>query len=218
VKKGEINGKYSIFYQSGSLKATYLQKNDLIDSAYVSYHENNQINEQGDYKDNLLTGKWKIFHPNGTLESTGLFAEGNKIGEWNYFYSNGVRKRSEEYGKEYMLDGITKWFDWDGKIYSERNYRKDSLIGYKCLAKSGEIIVQESDENGNYPFSRYHSNEALYSKGQLIGGKLDGPYTTYYDNSKVFQEGTMKADQWHGKYKEYYDHGNLESVGTYKKW
>ena len=62
--EGEIEGKFSEFYETGELKTT------------------------GRYKNNLREGAWKTYTKKGTIKEKGKYTKGKKVGVWKTFYKN----------------------------------------------------------------------------------------------------------------------------------
>lgn len=64
VKDGQLNGKFSEFYETGEMKET------------------------GFYADGLRDGNWKEFYKGGKIKSKGKYQKGDKVGIWKVFYKN----------------------------------------------------------------------------------------------------------------------------------
>jgi antitoxin component YwqK of YwqJK toxin-antitoxin module len=80
------------------------------------YFENGQLMLHG-YLDNSgeAQGQWKSFHNNGQLEAQGNYIDNQKDGLWQYYYTNGQIKAIVNY--EYGIpDGTQKYFKEDGSL------------------------------------------------------------------------------------------------------
>jgi antitoxin component YwqK of YwqJK toxin-antitoxin module len=58
-------------------------KNGKRDGAWVSYHENGQLDYKGDYKNGKEEGDWVGYNKDGTMwkRFTGTFKDGKKISD-----------------------------------------------------------------------------------------------------------------------------------------
>lgn len=216
VADSKNDGSYKMYYKSGQLSNEYNYVQGELEGEYRLFYPDGSIAEVGQYLENELDGELKSYGLDGKIESSGSYEAGNKIGVWNYFYVNGNKMRIDNYNDQGELHGISTWFDLDGKIHSERTLENGMLVQYKFFDKQGEVLVDQSNENGDMEYIGYFATGDLYAKGFLKKGLLEGSYTTYHYNGQVAFDGTKKEDIWDGTFIEYDNAGNILVKSSYK--
>ncbi len=215
VKDSKLNGDYTTYFQNGEVKSRYTNKDDEATGPFVGYYPNGQMEKEGRYEKDLTAGAWLFYFKNGQLSDSGNYVDNTRIGKWIHYYQNGKVRQTENYNDEGQTNGTVVWYDLDGKIYSKREYRLDTLVAYKFFDKYGKLLYEQSDVSGNMPYKGYFPSGQLEIETTLVGGKYNGLYKEYHINGRVEQEGVMNDNLWNGAYRKWSDHGNMESETTY---
>jgi antitoxin component YwqK of YwqJK toxin-antitoxin module len=216
IAEGKNEGPYILYYKSGKISNECNYVKDKLEGKYKSFFPDGSIAEIGQFSEDQRNGKWQMYSISGDIESTGLYKNGEKIGPWEYQHPNGSQMRIENYNDVGKLQGISTWFDVDGKIHSERFFENGMLVGYRFFDKQGDVIVDNSNEDGNMEYIGYFATGGLYSKGFLKKGLLEGPYATYHYNGQIAFVGMKNEDSWDGAFTEYDDAGNVKVKSSYK--
>lgn len=217
VKDSKLEGDYTYYHKNGQVQRQYTNVAGEADGTYRSYYLDGQLEQEGEYQLDKAQGIWLSYFSNGQLSDSGTYVDDHRSGEWLAYFRNGQVKRQENYGPEGHLQGELFWYDWDGKLHSERMYRQDTLIGYKYFDKQGNILFEASDAGGNMPYKDYYPTGQLNIETTLVDGDFQGLYTQYYVNGRIYQQGTMKAGSWDGVHRKYNDRGVLVVETTYEE-
>jgi len=127
------------------------QKNGKWDGPYKSYHNNGELNFEGNYKEGLRIGRWKIF----SRTTPYIEEQGFKGGlHCDYFYKeNYDTKDIEIISKDKYSDGILngpyKVYYYNGNLELEGSYvdgKKDGL--WKTYSFQGELKTEEQYKDG----------------------------------------------------------------------
>ncbi|SVC41765.1 uncharacterized protein METZ01_LOCUS294619, partial [marine metagenome] len=133
--------------------------------AIGEFHENGQLETEGNYKDGEKHGLQEDFHKNGKLKFRGNYKNGKLHGLVEIFYAKGQLKLRENY-KNGKHDGLSEQFDRNGN-FGTSNYKNGKLHGlYEEFYKNGQLM-----ERGNYK-----------------DGKIDGISEKFYDDGQSAEE------------------------------
>ncbi|MEQ9307456.1 MAG: tetratricopeptide repeat protein, partial [Marinoscillum sp.] len=216
MKDGELEGDYTMYHQTGNVSNRYFFKEGKKEGPYKIIYNNGQVEEEGNYQNDVTHGKCTGYFASGTLAYEGEFVEGNKVGSWKYYYDNGNLRLEEHYDEEGEYHGDLTAYNKNGFKEYVNVYDHAKIVSYEYYDDSGQVLSSASSPDGNMVFEKWRWNGTLYSKGQLVGGKLNGDYTIFHENGKVFQQGTMKDNDWHGPFKEYFSSGKVSFIGSYQ--
>jgi len=105
-------------------------RNGKRDGFWVSYHDNGQLQWEGDYKNGKKEGLWVSYYDNGQLRYKGNHKNGKSEGRWVRYWKNGqlwlegADKNGKKEGRwvSYKEDG-TVWEEFTGTF---RNGKKIS--------------------------------------------------------------------------------------------
>lgn len=217
VRDSELDGDYIAYFKNGQVQRKYKNKKDEADGLYQSYYANGQLEQEGMYEMDKAQGVWTSYYNNGQLSDSGAFVDDHREGLWKYYNKNGLLKRTENYNQEGLRDGKMLWFDLDGKLYSERMYRGDTLIGYKYYDKKGNVLSEASNEQGTMPYEDYYPTGEQNIVTSLLYGDFHGSYKEYFVNGALYQEGVMDKGSWIGEYRKYDDRGKLSIETSYEE-
>lgn len=77
--RGEKEGEWKSYHESGELHIHCFYKNDLIDGLYQRFHENGAPASIGNLIENDQEGEWQYFDEEGILTETKMFSGGEEI-------------------------------------------------------------------------------------------------------------------------------------------
>lgn len=100
--------KQSLLNEPGQYNSPF--QNGLLHGAYIAYHENGQIKEQGVFINGMKDGMWEEF-VSGGLVSRGTYYHGKKAGEWRTYDANGKPFQFKQYNHQ-------------GKLLSQYDFKK----------------------------------------------------------------------------------------------
>jgi uncharacterized protein len=195
-----------------------LKKNPaILDSLYISYYHNSNINIKGYYKNNKASGPWEYYYQNGSLKMKGEFADDLYEGHWIYFYENGNKNREGSMIKG-KKEGKWVYYYENGNVKNTGNYRNDSKEGiWNYYMEDGQTFKAQSvfsDDKGKY--KEYYPEGKLKSEGDIIDNRSTGIWKYYYEDGTLKAEGFEKNGQKEGMWKFYHPNGKLASEGAYE--
>jgi antitoxin component YwqK of YwqJK toxin-antitoxin module len=244
VINDQFTGDLIQYYDNGHLKQKTQLKNGKIDGKYEEYYNypEKAIKETYTYVLGTAVGDARTYHSNGKTETSGkLNKEGMKDGKWLTFYDTDTLSAEENY-TDGKLNGISRFYDYKGRLTSELVYKNDILQQYKAYAENGKIIFQnEKDGRRNYDLLLYYPNGNKQKEGKIVNAVLDGEWNfydqdgylkdkivysngvkngksvSYYYNGKIKSQNNYVNGESDGYYKEYYIDGKLKREGPYIK-
>lgn len=77
--RGDKEGEWKSYYESGELHIHCFYKNDWIDGLYQRFHENGAPASIGNLIENDQEGEWQYFDEEGKLTETKMFSGGEEV-------------------------------------------------------------------------------------------------------------------------------------------
>jgi antitoxin component YwqK of YwqJK toxin-antitoxin module len=191
-QKGDYQGLWKLYYETGELKA------------------------EGEFENSNRIGEWIIYHKNGEIEHRAKYVVGLPQGRWTWYFDNGTLRREEYYrrGKE---DGESTEYDKDGNEISKGEY----VSGYKdgeWFYNVGDHIEKGSyldgERNGEWIYE--YEDAQLNYKGEYAVGLAIGKHRWYYPDGQLKKEGKYSSGVRIGIWKTYDENGLQELVVKYK--
>lgn len=263
-KNGIHEGKYEEYYPNGKLKFASAYANNKLTGPYKYYHPDGKINIEGKIKDDLKegtftvsfrdgklelkkdyllnkeTGTFSKYYKNGKVRQEGTYKNGKITGVWKSYFRNGQVEDITNYNENGNEQGIQQYFDMDGKIYYEGEYKDGRLVQFKFFDKSGKLLTdvklkakqdvktyysdgnvrwEGSMENGkrNGVWREFARNGILIGEYIYKDGTLNGPAKLFFYSGKTFKELTYKNGNLNGVYKEYFRNGQLYRKAWYEE-
>lgn len=190
------------------------------------------------YTDDKLNGYLKEYNFRGDLVKTEKWVDGvlqknnkesTKIDIKREFYENGNVK---SYGtsRNGILEGITRYYDENGKLVGSKFYRNgflssEGLIDEKGLQQGvwkefyseGEIKSEGVYENGRKigEWKYYHQNKTIEQIGSYNKGKPIGNWKWFYENGQLLRFETFEFGKLSGDFIEYNDKGEVILKGQF---
>jgi antitoxin component YwqK of YwqJK toxin-antitoxin module/Tfp pilus assembly protein PilF len=262
-KNGQHDGKYEEYYPNGQLRFSSTYVGNKLNGAYKSFYADGKLNVEGTMKDNMKEGLFTAYfrngkvqvkknyildkengafvkyYANGQIKQEGNFKNEKTVGTWKSYHPNGQLDEVDNYNDAGNEEGIQQYFDMDGKVYYESECKNGRVLQFKCIDKTGKVVV-ETKLKGKQEIKSFYSDGSLrwignlengkrnglwkeyYRNGQLSGeytyndGDLDGPAKVYFYNGKVYKQYTYKKGNLQGKYQEYFRNGQLYKAMWYE--
>jgi len=153
------------------------------------------------------------FAQNNHLDSKGL-----KQGKWQKTYDSGKIRYTGTFKNDIPVGKFTYYFEREGGIMSEIEYRGESGIGYAIAYHATGIKQAEGLYNKQLKDSvwTYYSRKGLLTQRESYHtGMLDGQRITYWENGKVAEIVDFVNDLEHGRWVRKWDNGSLRTKGGY---
>lgn len=177
------------------------------DGFWKEYYDSGRLRAEGEYNKDTKTGPWKYYYENGTLSQEGTYnSEGNPEGEWRWYYENGALLREEYYylGK---LDGLMVDYDENGEVLAQGEFIEGLEEG-DWFFEYGDARIEgsysEGMRNGEWKYywvpPGYGAEKVLRFQGRFIDDNPHGRHVYYWDNGKRKDEGEyvmgLKEGDW----------------------
>lgn len=208
-------GEVKYLYPDGKVWYTEVYKNGLLNGPSKTYYENGVLKEEVTFKQGRRDSIYKYYYDNGTLWEHIIYKNG---GIWNVIAYN------DSIGKPINCctikdgNGIMRFFDKDGKVSQESEYKNLQRDGKYTYYKKGKI-----DEEGNYKsgekdglWKSYRESGELYSDINYVSDEKNGS-AVYYKAGKIKEKGMYKDGQKEGIWINYDEQGNTLSEYNYIK-
>jgi len=198
------DGPTNEYYKSGNRRYQGVYKDGQKYGLWTEWYDNegNDLESEGEFAINdngmsMKTGIWTTWHRSGFLESEGEYnsVNGQRMGKWSFWYVSddddniqSLEPQSECY---YDGNGVAQGM-W--KTWYRNNCNGDKYCG-KSRIKSEEVYV---DGKAHGPWTYYHKNGIISSKGRFVNGKRQGLWEEYYDNGQIQSQGTYVDTKMHG--------------------
>lgn len=238
-KNGNIEGEAIEYYATGRPFSRMPFSNGKLNGVEKKYFLNDSLSSEITYKDGLMEGPYKTYFNNGQLAEMGQTSGNDFTGEWKTYYPNG--KPSEYHYKDGKIDGLYRFYDQDGKLYYEYDYRNGEIITYRFFDKAGKLLKEERKKGGEFYYTEYTPEGILKSEGlyDISGGKTgewkyytnngvlktlsnfeenlaQGEQVSYFANGEIEEITHFKNDSLNGYYQEFYKNGKMKMQGWYK--
>ncbi len=191
-EKGDYQGLWKLYYETGELKA------------------------EGEFENSERIGEWTFYHRNGEIQHRAKYAEGLPQGRWTWYFDNGNLRREEYYrrGKE---DGESIEYDIEGNEISRGEYvsgYKEGEWFYHVGDHTEKGSYLDGERNGNWIYE-YPEGELNY-EGEYAVGLPIGKHKWYYPNGQLKKEGKYSSGVRVGTWKTYDENGLQELIVKYK--
>ncbi len=175
---GKLNGKSTVFYESGKKEREINHVNNLLQGTYILFEDNerNDTIELHSYKNNLMDGVQKFYYRESKLGKMVFYKSGLQDGPHITYTDSGKVEMHLSY-KQGKKDGKWIYYYESGKEAHMENWSNGLKNGeFKTVDEKG-MILQQSFFKNNIPdgkHSEYYPDgklkyQALYSsKGEKL--------------------------------------------------
>jgi antitoxin component YwqK of YwqJK toxin-antitoxin module len=151
---GKLNGKSTVFYESGRKEREINHVNNLLQGTYILFDDNerNDTIELHTYKNNLMDGVQKYYYldsklgkmvyykaglqdgphitytDSGKVEMRLNYKQGKKDGKWTYYYESGKEAHIENWSNG-LKNGEFKTVDEKGMLLQQAFYQNNLPTG-----------------------------------------------------------------------------------------
>jgi antitoxin component YwqK of YwqJK toxin-antitoxin module len=117
------------FYDSGTLKAKGIKKDEQKEGQWIFYFEDGKIYREVNFRNNIEDGEWKMWHANGLLYLEQVKVLGKSEGYCKEYYENGSIKEIGEYrnGEYFPIDF---WNEEGRQLLKNGSGKKIEKFGY----------------------------------------------------------------------------------------
>lgn len=155
------------YYQNGDMMAAGKYVNEIKDSVWVAYGEDNVVVEKGGYIGGKKYGPWKTYYRNGQVAEEIFFENDLENGSLKIYFEDGSIKQEATY-KDGFLEGLSTFYDVSGNKTLKGKYVKGARDGrwiyYKELLEVEKVLE--------------------YDKGRLLNPEAE----QLIDDSEEFQQ------------------------------
>ena len=214
----------AVFYRIGKYN------HGFYDGEVSDYWMDGSLQMTGSYLGNVRTGDFNWYYKNGKKAAFAIYyndesdfvkgwddkgniicKNGNGVFTWYHSHNNTVSSTGAyKYGKR---DGLWKYYNTEGRIIEEDNYKDGRFYVINCWDDDGlDRIV--SDGNGKY--ERHFKNGKLKVSGEYKDGVREGEWIWYYWNGEVENKCFYNNGVREGESIRYYSNGEVSFKGFYK--
>ena len=192
------------------------------DGFWKEYYDSGKLRAEGRYSKDIREGDWRFYHENGELEQQGAYRAGSPEGDWFWYHDNGQLLR-EEYYFNGLQDGRMTEYDKEGEIITKGEYIEGKRIGewYFKVGNTETVGVYSDDmRNGLWRTwdlpSSMGRDKVLRFEGKFIEDNPHGEHTWYWDNGNRKDQGEYVMGRKEGNWVYYNYDGTPFLVVTYE--
>lgn len=211
----KLTGQYKRYHPNGAVHIEGALKDDLKEGLFTSYYDDKRIELKKTYVQDKENGPYIRYYNNGAVKQEGTYKNGKPTGIWKSYWKNGMVEEITNYNDAGNEQGISQYFDMDGKMYYEADYKDGRLLQYKFVDKAGNVI-NETKLKGRQEMKSYYAEGALHYEGALENGKRSGLWKEYLRNGILLAEYNYDDGLLTGNAKVYYNNGKIRKNMNYK--
>lgn len=241
--KNNLHGAVTSYYEDSTKRLTTTFENGYQKGSYTSYHENGNIQAQGQvYTSNhnslwtaQRTGPWKDYHANGQVAQEWNWDKNNLHGAVTVYYEDGTKRLTTSFENGYQKGAYTSYHsnaavEAKGEVYTSNHnslWTAQRTGPWEDFFASGGIYRRATYKQNLWhgPMTEYHENGNLRVECPFTDGKAFGTRTYYHSNGKKSAEGEVSEgginEYWNavaeGLYTEWYPSGVVSSHTNYRK-
>ncbi len=196
------------YYNDGSLASDCGYFNGAQNGVCHEYYQNGNNKQVSEYNQGIRNGRFQLFTETGVIIVSEQYRNGQLNGPASYFYSNGTLKFQGEF-----VDG-----EKEGEFVK---YKKDGSVESVKMYESSFVTVDNFQEkkliDSLYEWNEKYPDGAIFQKGMMKDGKLNGDFFVFHQNGTLISEGKFKEGQKDGEWFIYDEQGVLKEEQFYKK-
>ena len=220
------------YYKSGEVFREYYVKNKTLDSTFVQYYKNGNMQTQTRYKKcEYETNYTKMYR---SICGVGRYfneekkiSNGKKHGKQTFFYKDGQIEYTQNYhcGIEqgnfinYRTNGTIEYSEFyhEGNLITEREYHENGALKL-FIQYTHQNMYSENPRMVSYVQTEFRADSTIKNTKEVSdynGDNEKGTYKEYYPNGFLKIEEELVEDFREGIYREFYDTGNMKYAGEY---
>jgi antitoxin component YwqK of YwqJK toxin-antitoxin module len=219
---GLFDGNWKSFYQSGELLKKYGYKNGLKNGVWLSYHEDNRLNNYKYFNsDSLVTDYNYQYYKNLQIKEMPNFSENGLYDKkWISFFNNGKTWKTYHYNNGIKSSIWTVFRDSTYNTHTETMYGDDKRNG----SYFEWYLNNNPKEEGSY---KNDKKDLLWTYWNEFGerrfeewnnGELNDTFEfEYYQNGQVKEEPSYENGKKHGEWVRYFPDGTVGGTRSYKE-
>lgn len=201
-KSGEVVGG-EIYRKGVKVGDGIVDATGGFEGEWTIYYESGKVKAEGLYEKSERTGEWVFYHENGTVEHRGKYLKGLPQGAWKWYYDDGSLRREEFYrrGKE---DGMVIEYDIEGKVITQGEFANGLREGewfYHVGDHTEKGPYLDGERHGKWEYFYEDGNKNF--EGRYTAGLAVGKHIWYYPNEQVKMEGKYSSGVRVGTWKKY---------------
>lgn len=191
------------------LRINRKDKGNLKQGKWFVFYESGSIKQEGTYRDDQKDGYFKDYTESGDLQKISKYVMGElqpeaeeiaKLQTRNEYYPDGKLKVSAMYRND-SPEGIRREYKPDGTL-------EKSVLYHNGLVAGEGNVLDDGNKDGHW--KEFFTDGSLKAEGNYEDGKPVGEWKYYHLNSKVEQSGKFnKQGKPDGRWKWYYEDGKL---------
>lgn len=235
--KGQINGKWSYFYNNGNLYMEQDMKDGIAEGWRKTYNKagiltginkmksgkangisktmaEGSLVQISYYTDDIQNGPYKVFRRDSSLNFEGYFVNGLNQGDFiNYYQHQNIMSESKYIENELQQ---SRYFNIAGKVDAEQKFT-DMNGEVTWSTNNGLVQHTENFSNGirNGKSVTKEKDNILINEIYYRNGELHGPCLFYNQTETKSSESTYYCGKPHGTVKSYDLNGSLRTSGNY---
>ena len=129
VETGQKNGQWTIYNDDNNLpKSIANYSNGLYNGTLIEFNKRGQIEKMTSYLNNELHGMYGVYKFGRTVETVN-YNNGKMDGVYRKYFNNKDDVQEERTYKNGVLDGALRFFNEEGKVVLEYDYKNGEKIG-----------------------------------------------------------------------------------------
>lgn len=174
-KNDKAVGSTRSWYESGKLKGSVIIAKDGHRASATTYYESGKRMAVGIYYDQLKDSVWRYFNENDTLKTVEQYKRGVPDGKWLVYYDNGKLAEEKIYVKG-KREGPYRQYNEDGLLIFEMTYKNDLEEGeLKLYHLNGKLrekgqYVKGVKEGSWFTYDQLGNllEQEIYKGGELV--------------------------------------------------
>ncbi|WP_435263044.1 toxin-antitoxin system YwqK family antitoxin [Tenacibaculum sp. nBUS_03] len=131
---GKQSGRGFFYYENGNLEESNYRFNEKLHGEYKTYYDDKTLKKHCNYWNNQTLDTCRTYYPSGSLKKMELYKLDTinltSYGKAYFYYENGNLKLETEV-KDYKPDGISKYYNEEGKLIEIMTFENGVKIDSK---------------------------------------------------------------------------------------
>lgn len=215
-KEGVMIGNWQYFnYYGEKTEEVFYDEKGKKTGLYKQYDIDGVVYSEVDYKNGNPIA-YRFYNKNGETIKDVKKSKGSF--EYEGFYADGVVSTKGTYKTDLGKDGQWKYFDQNGTLTSEENFKDGKLhgeeINYHFNGNIADKWIYKNDSLNGY-YASYFINGNIYAQGWYDKNNRVGEWNYYFSDTTKSKTFYYIDGKLHGKQKYYNQNEKIYSIETY---